>query len=221
MCMDSRSSPELSNKVHVFGETVKLHHPIRRAARRNGSAWALAVSLAVVVGCGGGDDPRGLDGALTRAAAALAQRDTAGLFRVIDQRARHALASIADSRRQAAELIRKTYPAASRDQALREIGDAANAKDAADLFRLRCDAACLDRLSEQVGAPVETRKDGAEIVVKTARGAELRMFRGSDTWYGIVWNTEALRRERDRAAAELDQVKSNAALYEEQQKLKP
>lgn len=221
MCMDSRSGPELSNKVHGFDETVKHHHPFPAGASCNRFAWVSGLVFASVVACGGGSDPRELEGALSRAADALAQRDAADLFRVIDQRARHAMASITESRRNAATLIRKSYPTALQGQALSELGDAAGARDASDLFRLRCDATCLDGLSQQVGAPVETRQEGVEIVVKTARGGELRMYRGNDTWYGIVWNTEALRRERDRAAAELDQVKSNAALYDEQRKLHP
>ncbi len=174
-----------------------------------------------VVACGVGSDPREVDGALGRAADALAQRDAEDLFRLIDQRARHAMASITESRRNAAKLIREEYPDALKARALTELGDAAQAKDAVDLFRLRCAGTCLDGLSQSVGAPVETRQDGVEIVVKTARGGELRMYRGDDMWYGIVWNTDALRRERNRAAAEFNQVKSNAELYREQRKLHP
>lgn len=217
MCMDSRSGPELPNKVHGFGKTVKLHHPFRDWGR----GLAALMALVLVVGCGGGADPREVEGALGRAADALAQRDARALFRVIDQRARHALSAITEARRAAAALIKQGYPAAAQGPALAELGDAASAKDAADLFRMRCDAACLDGLAQQVGAPVERRDEGGEVVVKTARGSELRLYRGSDTWYGIVWNTEALSRERDRAAAELDQVKANAALYQRQNELQP
>jgi hypothetical protein len=181
---------------------------------------ALVLGLALVVGCGSGTDPREVDGALGRAADALAQRDARGLFRVIDQRARHAMAAIADSRRAAAALIKKSYPPSTQAQALSELGDAANAKDAADLFRIRCPAACLDGLLNQLGAPVETHTDGVEVVVKTARGSELRLYRGSDTWYGLVWNTDALSRERNHAIAELEQIKRNAAVYRQQNELR-
>ncbi len=217
MCMDSRSGPELPNKVHVFGKTVKLHHPIPRSGLRFG----LILLVLAVVACGGGTDPRSVEGALGRAADALAQRDARELFRVIDQRARHALAAISESRRAAAALIQESYPAAARASAISELGDGAQAKDAADLFRMRCDAACLDGLSQQVGAPVETQTQGADVTVKTSRGSELRLHRGSDTWYGIVWNTDALSRERDRATAELDQVKANATVYRQQNELHP
>ncbi len=221
MCMDSRSGPELPNKVHGFDKTVKLLHPFRWRGRAVDRLLGLALLVACTVSCGGAADPRDVDGALSRAADALAQRDARGLFRVIDQRARHALSAITESRRAAALLIKQSYPAAAQAPALAELGDAANAKDAADLFGMRCDAACLDGLSQQVGAPLETRKEGAELVVKTARGSELRLYRGTDTWYGLVWNTEALSRERDRATAELDQIKSNAAVYRQQNELHP
>jgi len=214
--MDSGSERELPNKVHVFGKTVKLHHP----GQRKGFVVGTLLSLLVVVACGVGDDPRELDGALARAASALAQRDAVALFRVIDQRARHAISSISKSRRRAAALIKSSYPTAAQAEALAELGDAAIAKDEADLFRMRCGASCLDGLAAQVGAPVETRTEGDELVVKTARGGELRMFRGTDRWYGIVWNTDALSRERARAAAEFEQVQANAALYAQQGQLK-
>ncbi len=171
--------------------------------------------------CGGGNDPRDVEGALARAAEALAQRDTQALFRVVDQRARHALASIAQSKHAAAELIRQSYPARAQPEALAQLGDAAQVKDAATLFGLRCGATCLDDLSGRVGAPSQVRNDGDEVVVTTARGGQLRLFRGSDTWYGIVWNTDALRRERDRAAAELAQVQANALLYGAMQHRQP
>ncbi len=140
---------------------------------------------------------------------------------MIDQRARHALAAIAESRQAAAQLIQESYPASTRAAALSELGDAAKAKDAVDLFRMRCAAECLDDLSRQVSAALETRTEGAEIVVKTARGSELRLYRGGDTWYGLVWNTEALNRERNRAVAELEQIKTNAAVYRQQSELHP
>jgi hypothetical protein len=56
-------------------------------------------------------------------------------------------------------------------------------------------------------------------VVHTSRGGELRLFHGTDGWWGIEWNTEALARERTRASAELDLVQKNAALYRKQQAL--
>jgi hypothetical protein len=180
-----------------------------------------SLALAGVLAGGCGPDPRSIEGALARAASALADDDAEELFRVIDQRARHALASIVHARREAAGVIRASYPAAEQAQALAELGDAKDAKDAAALFALRCAAACRAELAAKVGAPREQRQDGSVTVVHTTRGGELRLFRGTDTWWGLEWNTEALARERTRASAELDLVNKNAALYRKQRALEP
>jgi hypothetical protein len=88
-----------------------------------------------------------------------------------------------------------------------------DASDAADLFAVRCPTSCLDGLAAQVGAPAEVRSSGAVSVVRTTRGGELTLYRGTDTWYGIEWHTEELIRERSRAAAELELVRKNAETY--------
>jgi hypothetical protein len=46
------------------------------------------------------------------------------------------------------------------------------------------------------------------------------VYRGNDGQYGLVWNTEALRRENQRAFAELDLIKRNAATYAKQRTLR-
>jgi hypothetical protein len=63
-------------------------------------------------------------------------------------------------------------------------------------------------------------KRGELTHVRTVRGGELDLYRGQDGGYGIVWNTDALRRESTRAFAELDLIRRNANLYEKQRQLK-
>jgi hypothetical protein len=127
--------------------------------------------------------------------------------------------SIVKSRREAARIVRESYPEAERAAALAGLGDAAEVEDSAGLFARRCDARCLDAFAAELSAPKSLTEQDGEVLVTTARGARLRLFRGTDTWYGLVWNTDALSRERDRAAAELEQVRQNAALYREQRTL--
>jgi hypothetical protein len=153
-------------------------------------------------------------GALDGAASAREWDSARALFEVLDERSRAALYSISRDARAAARLIRADYPDSERAENLRWLGGAALAQDAADLFSIRCPAACRARLTEGVGAPVATRprKDGA-VDVTTARGGTLVLFRGQAGAWGLVWNTVALAQERVQISRELRQVVRNAATY--------
>lgn len=186
--------------------------------RRAGASLVLAAWL-VSSGACHDPDPRSIAGALDAASRAIEARDTAQLFRVVDQRARHALASIAKDRREAAVLVARDYPDAERAAALAALGDAAGVRDAAGLFARRCDAACIDDLGRRIGAPASTETASDETVVHTARGETLRLYHGDDGWWGLVWNTAALVQERDRAAQDLVQIRANAEIYRKKRAL--
>jgi hypothetical protein len=159
-------------------------------------------------------DPRSVRGALAAAAHALEVRDGRELFRVVDQRGRSAMIAIVNARREAARLIRADYPEPERAAALSALGDARSAADAADLFTQRCAEPCMSELAAAVGAPVAESKLGEhDVDVRTTRGGRLRLHRGKDGWWGIVWNTKELSEERTRAARELIQIRHNAAVY--------
>jgi len=161
-------------------------------------------------------DPRTVRGALAAAARALEERDSRALFRIIDQRTRSAMASVVGDRLEAAALIRRDYPEPERTQALASLGDAALVGDPAGLFARRCPEACMAELAAAVGAPAEEHpgpKGSQELEVRTTRGGRLRLHRGKDGWWGIVWNTAAYNAERTRAARELIQIAHNAEVY--------
>jgi len=183
--------------------------PTKSPGRRLG---LVAVAISCVLGCHD-PDPRSVEGALDAAARALEARDGRALFRVVDQRARHALASIVKDRREAARVVRDTHPEPERARALAALGDAAEAADAPALFAARCDEPCMAALAAKIGAPTERTTEGDELVVRTSRGETLRLHHGSDGWWGIVWRTEALGAERDRAAQDLRQIRENAEIY--------
>ncbi len=129
------------------------------------------------------------------------------------------MAAIVDSRHAAAEIIRRDYPETMRAEALDALGDAVEAQDPASLFVARCGDACMDELAQRVAAPESQREEGELTIVKTVRGSELALFRGTDTWYGIVWNTDALSLERDRAKAELETAQANAETFAKREQL--
>lgn len=176
----------------------------------------LVVGLPFVCALGCGDssaNPRSVRGALSAAASAIESQDALRLFRVIDQRARFAMASIVDSRKQAKQLIEADYPQNERAAALASLGDAAQANDAAALFALRCTGPCMQGLGAKIGAPSAEQRSGNEVEVRTARGVTLHMHAGKDGAFGLVWNTTELSDERDRAARELQQIRENAEVY--------
>jgi hypothetical protein len=159
-------------------------------------------------------DPHSVRGALAASARALEVRDGRELYRIIDQRGRAAMIAIVHARREAARLIRSEYPDSERAAALTALGDARSAIDAADLFTQRCAEPCMSELAAAVGAPIAEHKVGGdEVEVQTTRGGRLRLHRGKDGWWGLVWNTQALSEERTRAARELIQIRHNATVY--------
>jgi hypothetical protein len=170
--------------------------------------------LACAVACSAkAPDPRTVRGALGAMASALEARNGALLFRLMDQRARHAMASIVDARMQARKLIESDYPQNERFAAVASLGDGAEVRDAAGLFARRCAEPCMRALAEQIGVPTSEQSDGEEVVVRTARGTTLHMHAGKDLAYGLVWNTRALSAEREQASRELAQIRENADVY--------
>jgi hypothetical protein len=179
-----------------------------------------ALALASSSGCADEPpDPRTVRGAIAAAAQSIETRDAGRLFRVIDQRARHAMASIVRDRRDAKALIEADYPAGEQQAALAALGDAALVEDAAALFALRCPEVCMRGLGEQLAAPQGEVPARPDVTVTTARGTTLYMHAGTDGRFGLVWHTQALSEERDRASRELLQIRDNAAVYKRRRAL--
>ena len=154
------------------------------------------------------------------AANAIEANDSRKLYHAVDERARHALHSIVADRSAAAERIRDAYPEELHEAALGELGDAAGAEDAEGLFALRCGAECRDELGSRIGGVERTEERGEELIVHTARGEEVVLYRRDPAqWWGIVWRTQALDRERNRASQDLRRVEANAATYERRERL--
>lgn len=175
------------------------------------------VSVSLCQACG--SDAKTVEGALSNAASAVGARDYEALFQALDERARFSLSSVYQARTLAAQVIRDNYPVEARASALAELGDAVHAKSSVALFRARCDDACLDALAASIGAPREVRIEDRIAIVQTVRGTETRLYRADDGRYGLVWDTDALMRERTRAAAELDLIQKNGEVYRSQRAL--
>jgi hypothetical protein len=138
---------------------------------------------------------------------------------VLDERSRSALSSIVKDRNRAARLVRADYPPEEQAAAMGALGDGALSADPGELFARRCPAACIAALTAGLGAPVSQTQLGAELLVRTAQGGQLRLFQGSDGCWGVVWKTAELAEERTRAARELVQIKVNAEVYRKRRAL--
>jgi len=173
----------------------------------------------ITIGCGGSDDAHTVRGALALAARAVETEDRAALYRVIDRRSRAALVSIVKDRAASARAVRSDYPADLQPGALAALGDAPGAADAAALFARRCDVHCVAELGVSLGAPVSESVMGDELLVRTAAGRDVRLFKGRDGLWGLVWRTQELSDERLRAARERLQIEANAEIYRRRRQL--
>lgn len=183
-----------------------------KATRHYSVLFLAAASLACAAGCFS-PDPQSVDGALAYAARAAEEADTQRLFRILDQRGRHALDATLKLRQQAASVVREQYPSDQQAAALRELGDAATLTSTQQLFAKRCDSNCIDWFRNMVGAAAEQHDQDGLVSVRTVRDTELTLRLGTDGWYGIVWRSDELAAERDRAARDLAQIQDNARVY--------
>ena len=189
-----------------------------KADGKYSSLFTVAASLVCVLGCYD-PDPRSVDGALAYAARAVEHGDRKQLFRILDQQGRHALDATLKQRQEAARVIQQSYPADEASRALAELGDAITATSSEDLFTKRCDSECFAWFSRNVAAPAEQTSHGDLTTVRTIRDTTITLRHGSDGWYGIVWKTDELAAERDRAARDLAQVQENARVYSTRKRL--
>jgi hypothetical protein len=214
--MDSRSGPEVPSKVHGFGEAVKRRQG--QALESGTKGWLGTVLTAgFLAACG--PDLTKPEGALGELAAGCANSDARSLFPALDQRSRDALISIAQARRLARDVILESYPEDARAEALAQLGDASTAASGTELFARRCDRSCVESLCQGVSAPATVEHDGGLALVRTVRGARIALYRAREH-YGVIWQPEALDRERKRAFAELSTIKANAKVYAQSKALK-
>lgn len=191
-----------------------------KAGRNYSVVFGAIASLLCIVACFT-PDPRSVDGALEYLAGAAHEGDKLKLFRGQDQLARHALDATVKMRNETARIIRDTYPTSAVPNALAELGDTLDVPTSQELFSRRCDAACVDWFSRNLGAAAAQQVTGALVTVRTIRDTTITLRKGTDGWYGVVWRTDEWVAERDRAARDLAQVQENARVYSARRRLEP
>jgi hypothetical protein len=163
------------------------------------------------------DEPQGVLGVLAQGCAGSSGE---ALFSGLDERSRFALDAIVDARHKARRLILAHYPAEAREQALQQLGPEATVENGAQLFARRCVGACRAQLCEKVGAVASVAADAQVTRVRTVRGGEYVLARTKEGRYGVVYETDALARERKRAFAELSLIDANTKVYARQKTLR-
>jgi hypothetical protein len=163
------------------------------------------------------EEPEGVLGVLAQGCASGSGE---ALFPAIDERSRFALDAIVQARQKARRLILEHYPADARADALAELGSDDEAVNGAQLFAQRCTGGCLRQLCDKVGAVASVTEDAGTTHVRTVRGGEYVLYRTPKRRYGVVFETDALIRERRRAFAQLSSIEANAKVYTEQKALR-
>jgi hypothetical protein len=220
--MDSRSGPEVPSKVHGFGEAVK-HCSGGRAKSAKRMRQGLVLSAMFLAACTPNmEEPEGVMGVLAQGCAGGSAE---ALFPAVDERSRFALDAIVDARQKAQKLILEHYPADAQKDALAELGGELDAANGAQLFARRCPAACVRQLCDKVGAVKEVVEAGGSAReqttrVRTVRGGEYVLYRTPKLRYGVVFETDALIRERRRAFAALAAIDANTKIYARQKALR-
>ena len=145
--------------------------------------------------------------------------DTGCLFEELDRDSRWSLATIHRTLKTIGEIVDRSYPADRRDPATvyGTWARAAGSKDAHEVFSAFCSRRdCLRKLARGLGAVTEI-SDLIETTatVKTTRGGSFQMARAGEEW-GLATYRDELIKEKIRLGDNLDQVRRNAADFDEQ-----
>ena len=180
---------------------------------------AAAVFL-LVSACSGTPDPRTVEGALGYAARAIDLGDAKMLYRVVDARSRHAMISIVSDRQSVGGAHSSLVPGIGEGERAREPRGCRGSHG-----RRRPLRATLRR-------PVPLRHQRTPRGSRTYRdargrrrsahvkGTTLSLHRAHEgDWYGLVWKTDELVRERDRANRDRHAIAENAAIYDRRRAL--
>lgn len=154
------------------------------------------------------------DGAYLRIALALSEHRESDIFAYLETDAQWASFSVRDMRREAAGLVRSSYPDGERQRLLPTLEEEAAAKDGPELFALMAKrkgfAARLKKDLSGVQA-VEIQGDRASVV--TARGTRYPFRRRENGIWGLTIFTAELVAERNRAARDLEVIRTAAEDY--------
>jgi hypothetical protein len=162
------------------------------------------------------------EGAYMRIAQSVAEERVADAFAYLETDAQHASFTIRDMRKEACDLIRKSYPAPEQKALLAAYEPEANAPDGPDVFALEAKKkGFVNRLRKDLSGVVNVEIDGERASVVTARGTRYPFRRRDNGIWGLTIFTAELMAESERATRDLALVKSAADDYERSKRRAP
>lgn len=187
-----------------------------------GLVVVLLVGVPVVWGLVWGRFPsdRTPEGAYLRVAKAVNLGKPEEFFAYIETRAQHASYTIRNYRREARDLVQRSYPEPDRSRLLRELTPEADAEDGADLFaHLARRRGWLARLRRDVSGIAKVEIQGDRASVETVRGTRYPFRRRENGIWGLTSFTAELESEAERAARDRELIRRAAQDYDRAQQL--
>jgi hypothetical protein len=180
---------------------------------------ALTGLIAVALAACGGDPPSRStpSEAFSRLGKCVDRADAGCLYRELDRDSRRSVREIHRSLSEMRRLAERSYPQERQDEALGVWLEAARADDPAGCFAVLSERrGWLVGVARGFGAMVEVKREqGGTAAVRTTRGAELEMAEDGGEW-GLAIFAQRLREDREHLARRLEQVRRNAAAFDEQ-----
>jgi hypothetical protein len=186
--------------------------------RRRVFLWGVPVLAAVGIGAllhRPFPSDRTPEGAYLRIARSLSRDDLKMVFPYLETEAQWACYTIRDARKEALELVTRSYPDAEKKQAIETFREEASAPDGADVFALLARRRGWEgRLRKDMSGVARVEVEGERASVVTARGTRYPFRKRENGIWGLTIFTAELLAHKDRAARDLIVVKQAAADYD-------
>jgi hypothetical protein len=155
------------------------------------------------------------EGAYLRIAYSIGRGDVKMVFPYLEDEAQHACFTIRDYRKQASDLVDKSYPEPERARLLELYRAHATAPDGSDVWVDMAERrGMVGKLRRDLSGVAKVVVEGERATIETARGTRYAFRRRANGMWGLTLFTPDLAAEAERAARDFDVVKRAAADYE-------
>ena len=154
------------------------------------------------------------EGAYLRIAYSMGRGDLALVFPYLEDEAQHACFTIRDYRKQALDLVDKSYPEPDRTRLINLYKPYANAPDGSDVWvDMATKRGFVGKLRRDLSGIAKVEVEGERATIETARGTRYAFRRRQNGIWGLTLFTADLSAEAERTARDLEVVKRAEADY--------